>query len=65
MNNKCPKCKGTGGRNYLVSQHDDETDWVDCDFCNGTGRLRSEEKIKIEEREKNINNLLNNNNNNK
>jgi excinuclease UvrABC ATPase subunit len=58
---KCPKCKGSGGGYYLVSQHDDETDWVDCEFCNGTGRYPpiSKEEIKIEEREKNINKLLN------
>jgi DnaJ-class molecular chaperone len=34
---KCPRCKGKGYYEALVSQHDDKKETVKCTACNGGG----------------------------
>jgi DnaJ-class molecular chaperone len=36
----CIRCKGKGYYEGLVSQHDDKTETVKCERCNGKGSLR-------------------------
>ena len=35
----CSSCKGSGTREYLVSQHGYETETGKCNDCNGTGKI--------------------------
>jgi len=35
----CTRCKGKGYYEGLVSQHDDKTETVKCERCNGKGSL--------------------------
>ncbi len=34
---KCDRCEGNGSYKALVSQHDDKTEIVKCEKCNGKG----------------------------
>lgn len=34
----CKKCKGSGVIQYLVSMHDDVTDYCKCPVCHGRGK---------------------------
>lgn len=36
---KCPRCKGQGYYEALVSQHDDKKETTKCSKCNGNGTL--------------------------